>query len=264
MSLRHSLLPKLAVQNGGCSCFVSAGGTSPAAQRGTDMDTAYRKAIEGNTTLLDQLNAKDKTSVEWAIERTRAYSMSDELIVDEARLKNRTSLIDHTGTEDARIPSRQTSLDLKTGQMRNYREQMAAYALGNMESHFVDSWTCILLFADLQIEVIHEFTHDQAKAMIVAIVSAYNDPNKKPSACDYCGWCAKKDTCPAVVGPVVESLAVVESVEGNLADIRHQLISSPERLGKFLKAANIFKKELWDYAKDYAKKQMSDGVDVSG
>lgn len=264
MSLRHSLLPKLAVESGGCACYVSAGGSSPAAQRGTDMDAAYRAAIDGNVTLLDQLTEADRKSVQWAIERTLAYALSDDLIVDEERLKVRTSLFDHTGTEDARIPARQISLDLKTGQMRNYKEQMAAYALGNMESHFVDSWTCVLLFADLQDEVIHEFTHDQAKAIVSAVISAYNDPNKQPTACDYCGWCAKRNTCPAIVGPVSESLAVVESVEGNLADLRHQLVASPEKLGKFLKAANLFKKELWDYAKDQAKEKLAKGEEIPG
>jgi hypothetical protein len=228
------------------------------------MDAAYRAALSGNIALLDQLTAADKTSVQWAIETTLDYALDDTVIVDEDSLKVKTSGIEHIGTEDARIPSKSISLDLKTGQMRNYMEQMAAYALGNMESHFVDNWTCILLFCDFQTQVTHEFTHDEAKEIVSRIISAYKDPNKQPTPCDYCGWCAMRNTCPAIVGPVEKSLTVVESVDTTLDQLREQVTSSPERLGQFLKMANVFKKELWDFAKDRAKELMGQGVDVAG
>jgi hypothetical protein len=228
------------------------------------MDEAFRAAISGNIALLDGLADAEKKAVQWAIETTLAYCVNADVIVDEEQLKVKTSGIDHVGTEDARIPKIKMSLDLKTGQIRNYMEQMAAYALGNMEAYFVDNWTCILLFCDSQTQIVHDFTHDEAKAIVGAVISAYNDPNKRPTPCDYCGWCALRNTCPAIVKPASDSLAVVESVETSLDQLREQVASSPERLGQFLKMANIFKKELWDFAKDKAKDLMSQGVEVDG
>jgi hypothetical protein len=228
------------------------------------MDAAYRAALSGNIALLDQLDDADKKSVQWAIETTLAYALDEKLIVDEDSLKVKTSGIEHIGTEDARIPRMFMTLDLKTGQIRNYMEQMAAYALGNMETYFVDKWTCVLLFCDSQTQIVHEFTHDEAKAIVTAVISSYNDPNKKPTACEYCSWCLVRNTCPVVVGPASDSLAVVEKVETSIDQLREQVTSSPERLGQFLKMANVFKKELWDYAKDKAKDLMAQGVEVSG
>ena len=145
MSLRHSMLPKVAA----CACYQPSGGSSPAAQRGTKMDEAYRAAISGNIALLDQLSDSEKQAVQWAIENTIKYSLSDwfgpykaEIIIDEKKLKVKTSGMDHVGTEDARIPDKHLSLDLKTGQIRNYKEQMAAYALGNMETYFLQRIDC--------------------------------------------------------------------------------------------------------------------------
>jgi hypothetical protein len=41
-------------------------------------------------------------------------------------------------------------------------------------------------------------------------------------------------------------------------------LAEPEKLGKFLKACNIFKKELWDWAKDEAKARLERGEGVPG
>ena len=60
------------------------------------------------------------------------------------------------------------SADLKTGQLRNYREQMAAYALGFMEATFRTEWTSHLLFCDQRQLITHRFTYDEAKALVEA------------------------------------------------------------------------------------------------
>ena len=48
----------------------------------------------------------------------------------------RVKILNLTGTADAIVPTKLTHFDLKTGARRNYREQMAAYALGLMGAHF--------------------------------------------------------------------------------------------------------------------------------
>lgn len=228
------------------------------------MDAAFRAAFNGDSTLLHSLDQSEQDAVTWAIATGKRLAGDSNIITDEDSLKVKVPGIDHVGTEDMRVPDIQLSIDLKSGQIRNYREQMAAYALGNMDDHFVQKWTCVLLFADQQAEVVHEFTYEEAKQIVDEVLADFNNPDKQATPCDYCCWCAKKNTCPALVRPIVESMEIVEQTSVTLEDLKNQLVSSPERLGKFLSAANVFKKELWDFAKDHAKEMLSRGESVPG
>ena len=87
-----------------------------------------------------------------------------EIITAEDRCK--IECLGLTGTADAWLPELGMSADLKTGQLRNYREQMAAYALGFMDATFRTEWTSHLLFCDQRQLVTHRFTYDEAKALV--------------------------------------------------------------------------------------------------
>ena len=132
-----------------------------------------------------------------------------------------------------------------------------------MEREFADEWTFHLLFTDQQIVVTHHFTLLEAKAIVERILAKATDPDKQPESCQYCGWCAKKSTCVEVVGPVVETQAIVAS-EVSIDTIKAELSADPVRLGAFLKKANVFKRELWDWAKEEAKRQIEAGTPVDG
>ncbi len=266
INLRHSTLPKLSVANGGCACFESSPGSSPAAQRGVNMDGAFRGVLMGNLKPLNSLDPAEKAAVEWAVEQVVQLSAGMNIIADEEKLKVSTPGISHIGTEDARVPAINLSFDLKSGQIRNYLEQMAAYALGNMEAGFTDKWTCILLFCDQRTAIRHDFTFEQAKAIVDEIIKGYTDPNKEPTPCDYCGWCKLKNTCVALVQPIVETKVIVEKqrAETTLEALKQEITATPERLSEFLKAAKVFEKELWDFAKDEAKRRLKEGEQVPG
>ena len=229
------------------------------------MDAAYRAAFSGDASLLKALEAEEQDAVTWAVATTKRFACTYDIVTDEENLKVIVPGMEHhTGTEDARVPDLSLSLDLKSGQIRNYREQMAAYALGNMAAYFVPKWICVLLFADQKAEVVFEFTYDEAKAIVDEVLSDFHDPAKVPTPCDYCGWCAAKNTCSALMRPIAQSLEIVEQSTLTLEDLKHQIVSNPARLGAFLAAANLFKKELWDFAKDHAKSMMERGEDVPG
>ncbi len=263
-SIRPSSLPKLAVSSGGCACFESSPGSSPAAARGLRMDATYRSMLNGDASPLHTLEPEEQEAVTWAVATTKRLAGDNEIISDEDNLKVIVPGIDHVGTEDARVIAASLSLDLKSGQIRNYKEQMAAYALGNMQAYFVPKWTYVLLFADHKAEIVHEFTFEEAKAIVDEVLSDFNDPDKVATPCDYCCWCAKKNTCAALVRPIAQSLEIVEQSTLTLEDLKHQIVSNPARLGAFLSAANLFKKELWDFAKDHAKGMLERGEEVPG
>jgi len=258
--IRHSSLPKLDA----CPCFESAGGQSPAAGRGVKIDAVQRRMLAGDKTAINDLTEqRDIDAATWGVEELLRLANGSKVETDEAKLKVITPGMEHEGTEDARASRICTSFDFKTGQVYDYEAQAAAYSYGNMEREFADEWTFHLLFTDQKLVVTHHFTLLEAKAIVERILAKANDPDKKPESCQYCQWCAKKSTCVEVVGPVTETQAIVAS-EVSIDTIKVELSADPDRLGAFLKKANIFKKELWDWAKDEAKRQLEAGTPVDG
>jgi hypothetical protein len=47
---------------------------------------------------------------------------------------------------------------------------VAAYAFGLMEEYFAARWTCVLLFCDAREMVVHEFTYEEAEALVGGIL----------------------------------------------------------------------------------------------
>ncbi len=256
--IRHSALPKLAQ----CPCYESNPVAGPAAERGTKMDAAFRAFLMGKPVTGD-LTTEELEAVMWAVDTARDIADGAEIEADEAKLKVRTPGMEHEGTEDARTESKATSYDLKSGSLRSYYEQAAAYCLGNMDRAFAQEWTMHLLFCDQREVVEYHFTYEKAAQVVADVLASASDPNRKPTSCEYCSWCRKSDTCVALTAPVVETLATVES-SVSLEEIRQSLLADPVRLGKFLKAESIFSKEFVKPLKDAAKAQMVAGAEVPG
>jgi hypothetical protein len=210
-----------------------------------------------------ELSADDQEAAKRGVEMVKSLvPEGTELETRESELWVKTPGMDHVGTEDIRAQKIRVSFDVKSGQVYDYEAQMSAYALGNMTRFFEPEWTCYLLFVDQNRVVEHKFTMDSATELVESIIKAYNDPDKKPVSNSYCNWCAKKNTCPQVVKPTEQTLRVVNN-EVSIDTLKTQL-AEPEKLGKFLKACNIFKKELWDWAKDEAKAKLERGEEVPG
>ncbi len=254
-ALRPSNLPKLAV----CPCYESNPVAGPAAERGTLLDTAFRAELlqtDDRHELEDKLTSEEVAAVSWAVSMVRAMAGRERVLAreDDCRLQ----VLDLNGTADAIVPGRLMHFDLKTGLRRNYREQMAAYALGLMGAHFASEWTCHLLFCDLREIETFRFTYDEAHAVVDEVVRAFHDPRKKPVTCEYCGWCAKAETCPARRELVAETLPVADpgfDFEAVIAD--------PDRLGQFLKACAVVD-DFRERAKKVAIEQLKTGGEVPG
>jgi hypothetical protein len=259
-TIRHSSLPKLAQ----CAKYESNPVAGPHAERGTRLDAAFRAFLMGEPVPVE-LSTEEQENVMWAVDTVRDLADGGEIIADEAKLKVKTPGLDHIGTEDARCENEAISFDLKTGQIRSYYEQMAAYALGNMERTFGEHWTCCLLFCDQREFTRIEFSYATAKAVVDGVLEAVNDPNAVATPCQYCSWCLKADSCAARTGPIVETLAVVESQPTgvSLEALKAQIVANPERLGKFLQAGALFS-DFYDEVKTAAKVDMEAGAEIPG
>lgn len=204
MRPRPSLLPKLAQ----CPRYESTEFAGAAADRGTAMDSAFRAILSGaHVGWTPEADPDDIAAVKWAVDTSRVLAGGSPLEAREEFLRA-DSGIAAEGTADLLCADRLWSADLKSGQVRDYEAQQAAYALGFMDQYFVDSWTVYLLFCDERQVVKHEFSRDGASGLTRSIVAAFNDPFAAPTPCDYCDWCAKRWKCPQKLEAVAWFLGI--------------------------------------------------------
>ena len=257
MKIRHSSLPKLAL----CGQYEGAQGTSPAAERGTKLDAAFRHIWTTSEFPNWDLPEEDAQAVRWAInECLRLNGIRDGLTTSEFQCRIYTAGMDHRGTADGVALKGQWLVDLKSGQIYDYRAQMAAYALGLMETHFQQHWTTHLLFCDQRQVVTHEWTYRSAYDLVRSVLDNVGTP---PRENDYCGWCARSLTCSARVQS--QSLAVqtaehaITPQDGSFLAV----LQDPERLGLFLRQCATLD-DFRDAAKAKARELLEAKQDVPG
>lgn len=256
MSLRPSSLPKLAQ----CAKYQSQPDAGPAAQRGTNMDASFRAILAGtHVAFLPDADSEDIAAVEWAAATARAFAGGKTIETQEDALH--IECCGMTGTADALCAEHQWSADLKTGEVRDYEAQQAAYALGFMDREFCDNWTVILLFCDARQVVTLDFTRDHAEKLVRGIVAKVKDPQAVATPCDYCDWCANKWTCKERLAPMSMLLAGAPDklyIAG--------LSEDPAMLGAVLAITHDIAKDggLHDTLKEAAKSHLSEGRNVSG
>ncbi|MEY2599795.1 MAG: hypothetical protein RLZZ142_2054, partial [Verrucomicrobiota bacterium] len=158
-NIRPSSLPKLAE----CPNYQPKKDAGPAAARGTTLDTVFRNLMQGATEFSFDISQEDLDAVFWAVKKLKSFSFgATDILTDEESCRLSIPGIERPGTADCIVPSLRFGADLKSGSIRNYREQMAAYALACMEKHFEDEWTMYLLFCDQKEVVEHHFTYTEA------------------------------------------------------------------------------------------------------
>lgn len=243
--LRPSSLPKLAE----CPRYESEPMAGPAADRGTAMDAAFRAILNGShVAFLPDTNAEDIAAIEWAVGSFRLLAGNAAVTAAESELRVQTPA--GPGTADGACPEKLFSVDLKSGQVRDYEAQMAAYALGFMEREFCEEWTTHLLFCDERKIVSQKWTQETAWDVVNPIIAMVKDPEAMPSPCDYCGWCSKRWTCQTRLEPLSmlltgapDKLDLVRIKAdpadlGRLLDITHQ-IAKDDGLHEELKSAAL-------------------------
>lgn len=256
--IRPSSLPKLAA----CRCFASNPVAGPAAQRGTRLDAAIRSIWQQFDTItngginatqamyeaaariaLPDAPAEDIEAVVWALSRLDYHCGEfhyDTIETREECLKAAVPLAGiATGTMDAAAMPLCTLFDFKSGEIRNYKEQMAAYSLACMHARGEEGWKAVLLFIDKQVEVVHTFTREEAETLVRSVL----DAEVKPTTCEYCSWCAKFTECPAVDW-VVQTAMNTGTKEGPMME---RLLEDHQQAADFLtkfKTAEEFSKRL--------------------
>lgn len=257
MNIRHSSLPKLAL----CGQYEGAPGTSPAAERGTKLDQAFRHAWTTGEFPDWNLSEDDAQAVRWAINQCISLGGArDGLTTEEDKCRILTGGFEHRGTADGVAIKGRWLVDLKSGQIYDYAAQMAAYALGLMQQHFEQEWTTHLLFCDQRQTVVHRWTYASASELVRKVIANVGTP---PRENDYCAWCAKSLTCGARVKSMTGALVPVQTELTPDNDGFLTLLNDPARLGRFLSQCATLE-DFRDAAKAKARELLEAGQKVPG
>jgi len=155
------------------------------------------------------------------------------------------------GTPDCRDTDTRNLYDLKW-RHRDYRAQLNAYALGIMQDNFTDAIKVHVMFGYDKRAQTWDVTADEAEEELQGIVRrALN--NEPANPCDYCAWCAKSATCPALA----ERVEAVRSgrEDWNLANYHASQIDDPAEMAKALELARAIK--AWVEAIEYHARRMA-------
>ena len=122
-----------------------------------------------------------------------------------------------------------TLVDVKSGKERDYKEQMACYALGLMDEQREEKCQCVVLYCDIPGHEKYTFSLKEAEQIVFGIIARVVAGVEEPQENDYCRWCAKKLTCPVWVIPAEQALEIVNNKTFDLESLKQD----PVRLGEF-------------------------------
>ena len=258
--LTPSSAPKLAE----CAVFVGASGASAAAERGTAIDCAIRLAMDGDTAPLDQLTADDLAAATWGIETLRRLSGGEHVETREEYLAMAVPGLSKLGTADAICKRAMWVADIKTGQVRNYRQQLAAYALACMEDHFAESWTAHVVYVDQQLVRSYDFTRAEAEQITQGWISEATSADAKPTPNEYCGWCANFNSCKAIVRQAEGALALVKTDGRTVEQIRSEIMADPIQMSVFAANWKTTEKHIAEPVMELLKQRLAAGDEIPG
>lgn len=246
MSFRPSSLPGLQA----CPCYAPDQ-TSDVEQKkaGTLRHEALAKYLGGDPTWDDTLEEDEAAGVEWAGEYIRCHAPMSEhpLRIEEKRTTCTDSFEEIAGTPD--VTCGNVLFDLKGRNVDSYMAQMCAYALmvgaESVEVH--------VLYATERKAQTWRVTRADAMEMVENIIARASVPNPYPTACDYCGWCANRLTCPSVVQGV--NAVVAGRDDWHLDTFHSTEIDTPEQMGKALTIARRLKE--WCEAVEHHAREMA-------
>lgn len=273
--LRPSALPKLAE----CRCYASAPGESDAAARGHAIDSLMRDMLTSGKDITERegLEEDDVKAAMWGVHAIREIANGSPIIAAEEHLKidlHSEVLPDFEdgshGVMDAAIPEIDVIIDFKTGRIRSYREQMAAYCLammnrskGDLFMKPSDQYTAYCVFVDQQQIERYVFTEEEARACLRAVI----DATVAPSPCEYCSWCKHFETCPMTKKAVQEVVDLAAQLpkatpaaltSGQLPAVLEELYDDHEAAAQILDALDRATKWVKLF-KSGIKKRLNDG-----
>jgi hypothetical protein len=257
-----SSLPKLAE----CALFEGANGTSSAAERGTAVDVAIRNLIAGNELEpMAEVVGFDFSPIAYGVNELTRLAKGSFVETREEYLAMAVPGLSKLGTADAVCKAEKWVADIKTGQLRNYRDQLMAYSLACMEDNFEMSWTAHVIYVDQKLIRSYDFTYEEAKQGTQRTIDRVTSAEAQPTPCEYCSWCKHYNNCHAIVRQAESAVALIPDINGNSIDaIRQRILATAESMGAFAKEWKLAEKEIAEPVLGHLKTRLENGDEVAG
>ena len=254
-----SSLPKLAE----CALFEGASGTSSAAERGTAVDLAIRNLISAENDVA--IVGEDAGAISYGVEELTRLAKGSFIETREEYLAMAVPGLSKLGTADAVCKEQKWVADIKTGQLRNYREQLAAYSLACMEDNFDTSWTAHVIYVDQKLIRSYDFSYEEAQQITKRTIDRATSAEAKPTPSEYCSWCKHFNNCHAIVRQAESAVALIPDINGNSIDaIRQGILATAESMGAFAKEWKLAEKEIAEPVLGHLKTRLENGDEVPG
>jgi hypothetical protein len=254
-----SSLPKLAE----CALFEGANGTSSAAERGTAVDVAIRNLISAEYDVA--IASEDAGAIAYGVDELTRLAKGSFVETREEYLAMAVPGLSKLGTADAVCKAEKWVADIKTGQVRNYREQLAAYSLACMEDNFDTSWTAHVVYVDQKLIRSYDFSYEEAQQITKRTIDRATSAEAQPTPCEYCSWCKHYNNCHAIVRQAESAVALIPDINGNSIDaIRQRILATAESMGAFAKEWKLAEKEIAEPVLGHLKTRLENGDEVPG
>jgi len=183
-----------------CPFYRSNPSGSDAARRGTDQHAYAEALLQGDDNKAKRcgaiLDADGRANAEWYADRVRTEAGDDLEVEVAAELQDKNYGTITYGTIDA--ASGNEIWDYKSGQERNYNYQMAAYALMRMRQKGLPQVTAHICYGKTKKIVSETYTEESAWDMVETVLAIMHNPDRQEMPNEYCAWCVKSLSCPAL------------------------------------------------------------------
>lgn len=179
--------------------FYESGGGSKAADKGTELHRYHEALLLGKPYLLQnvdelKITLEDIEGVEWSARKIKAFSNGAPILVEDRLLINEE--YDIFGTADAIVGD--VVIDYKSGQIRDYSQQLTLYCLGLMRRDNLSVASYLIHYGISQISHTGTVTLDQAERLEAELILRRTAPDMFGyQVNEGCSWCKNRNSCMA-------------------------------------------------------------------
>lgn len=261
-----------------CPCYESSPIPSDAAMAGQDqhelLDAILGMAAQSKVDALMAKCGDDGTeAVMWAAEAIIDLMEKRGVKPSEAEREHLVAICDENLYQITRgridVGFGRVIVDYKSGEFGEYRPQMDAYAAGWAQTYNLDEVEVVEVYGRYRRVKSRMVSRGDAEDTVYRIRAEYENPNKKPKACRYCGWCKFNLECPALLVPATlvhdglpekytkDPDAVAELLKTEVSE------ATPEQLSLMKRLAEVIAP--WVKAVDErVKAELASGADIPG
>lgn len=233
-----------------CPCFEGA--PSEFAESGTNRHEALKDYLQGSELLVNALDDEDREGVLWAAEYIRLHAPLTDY---PARFEQQVTLLLDNFEEMRGTPDVVCHLDLfdLKWRFRDYGPQMAAYAWARLQELDLNAEIRVhVLYAAFRRAEVYTINEETARAIVMPIVRAAQDPTRQPAPCDYCSMCAHRLKC-AALNTRAQTVAAGRE-DWKLQQYHTSAITEPAEMSKALALARQLKN--WIQSVEFHAKEM--------